>query len=120
MEVLMEVLIATTSQRWRYIEAAYFTKISVASLGILLSFVTVALLCISKVIKLFVFRLVLYLMLSNLAEATILLLEVIPVEVQDGKVFTRPGPHWSHACSAFGFLDQIASWMGFAATACRS
>ena len=99
------------------VEAAYFTKISVATLGILLSFVVVALLCISKnkVIKLFVFRLVLYLMLSNLAEATFLLLEVIPVEVQDGKVFTRPGPHWSHACSAFGFLDQIASWMGFAA-----
>ena len=99
------------------LEAAYFTKISVASLGILLSFVVVVLLCSSKnkVIKMFVFRLVLYLMLANLAEATTLLLEVIPVQVKDGNMFIIPGGHWSDACSAFGLLGQITSWMGFIA-----
>ena len=99
------------------VEAAYYTKISVASLGILLSFGVVLLLCISKnkVIKKFVFRLVLYLMLVNLVEAVFLLLEVIPIELQEGKVLIKPGPHWSRACIAFGFFDQILSWMGFTA-----
>ena len=99
------------------VEAAYYTKISVASLGILLSFGALLLLCISKnkVIKQFVFRLVFYLMLVNLVEAVFLLLEVIPVELEDGRVFIKPGPHWSRACIAFGFFDQVLSWMGFTA-----
>ena len=96
------------------VEAAYYTKISVASLGILLSFVVVVLFCISKVCRgRFVFRLVFYLMLLNLFEATILLLEVIPAELQDGEVFIRP--NWGGVCSLFGFIDQIISWMGFIA-----
>jgi len=96
------------------VETAYYTKISVASLGILLSFVVVLLFCISKVYRgRFVFRLVFYLMLLNLAEATILLLEVIPANLQGGKVFIRP--NWSGVCSLFGFVDQLISWMGFIA-----
>ena len=97
------------------VEAAYYTKISVASLGILLSFGALLLLCISKVIKKFVFRLVFYLMLINLVDAVFSLLEVLPVKLQDGKVFIKPGTHWSRACIAFGFFDQILSWMGFTA-----
>ena len=96
------------------VETAYYTKISVASLGILLSFAVVLLICISKVYRgRFVFRLVLYLMLLNLAEATILVLEVIPANLQDGKVFIRP--NWSGVCSFFGYVEQIISWMGFIA-----
>ena len=93
------------------VETAYYTKISVASLGILLSFMIVLFFCISKVCRgRFVFRLVFYLMLLNLAEATILLLEVIPANLQGGTVFIR-----SAVCSFFGFVDQIIYWMGFIA-----
>ena len=96
------------------VEAAYHTKNSVASLGVLLSFAVVLLLCISKnkVIKKFVFRLVFYLMLINLVAAVFLLLETITVELQNGIIIK---PEWEHACIAFGFFDQILSWMGFTA-----
>lgn len=95
------------------LESAYYTKISIAALGILLSGVVLLLFCISKVFKNFVYRLVFYLMLLNLTEAAILLMEVLPAYMQDGKVFIRP--NWGGVCSFFGFLDQIISWMGFTA-----
>ena len=95
------------------LESAYYTKISIAALGILLSGVVLLLFCISKVFRNFVYRLVFYLMLLNLAEAAILLMEVLPADMQDGEVFTRP--NWGSVCSLFGFLDQIISWMGFIA-----
>ena len=95
------------------LESAYYTKISIAALGILLSGVVLLLFCISTVFRNFVYRLVFYLMLLNLAEAAILLMEVLPADMQDGEVFIRP--NWGGVCSLFGFLDQIISWMGFTA-----
>ena len=95
------------------LESAYYTKLSIAALGILLSGVVLLLFCISKVFRNFVYRLVFYLMLLNLAEAAILLMEVLPADMQDGEVFIRP--NWGSVCSLFGFLDQIISWMGFTA-----
>ena len=52
-------------------------------------------------------------MLHNLAEAAILLMEVLSADMQDGEVFIRP--NGGSVCSLFGFLDQIISWIGFTA-----
>ena len=96
------------------LESAYYTKISIAALGILLSGVVLLLFCISKVFKNFVYRLVFYLMLLNLTEAAILLMEVLPAYMQDGKVFIRP--NWGGVCSFFWvsrpdyFMDGIYSY----------
>ena len=93
------------------VEAAYYTKLCVASLGILAASVVIIMICASKVYRQFVYRLVLYLMLTNLFQAVALVVEVIPVVVEkDGEVTVREG--WGRACAAFGFIDQIASWMG--------
>ena len=95
------------------LESVYYTKISIAALGILLSGVVLLLFCISKDFRNFVYRLVFYLVLLNLAEAAILLMEVLPADMQDGEVFIRP--NWGGVCFLFGFLDQVISWMGFTA-----
>ena len=91
-------------------DAAFYTKLSVASMGVLTSILVVLLILVSKSYKHFVFRLVIYFMVANILQAISHILELIPVTHTHGEVAVRDG--WSAVCSAFGFFDQVTVWMG--------
>ena len=91
-------------------DAASYTKLCVASLGIAACLLVIVLIISSKSYKHFVFRLVIYFMLADMFQAVTHILELTPVTHVNGVVVVKDG--WDAACAAFGFLDQIALWMG--------
>ena len=94
----------------REYDAAYGTKMSVATVGVLMSLLVIFLVLISKSYKHFVFRLVIYFMVADTLQAIAHILELIPVAHIENEVIVRPG--WNSLCAAFGFFDQVTVWMG--------
>ena len=100
-------------------EAIFWAKESIASLGVIASLVVILLIIVSKSYKSFVFRLVVYFMLSNIFQAITHILELIPVKrPRDGMdgiedvVEVKGDRGWESACAAIGYLDQVTLWMG--------
>ena len=91
-----------------------YLKVILGSSGVLLSLCPVVLIGLSRIYKQFVYRLVLYLMAVNIAQALCQVIELIPVEViQDEERMTiRNGTGWKEVCAVLGYLDIVTAWMG--------
>ena len=91
-----------------------YLKVILGSSGVLLSLCPIALTGLSRIHKQFVYRLVLYLMAINIAQALYQVIEMIPVEVtQDEERMTiRNGMGWTELCAFIGYLDIVTAWMG--------
>ena len=80
------------------------------SLGIAVCLVVMTLIIISKAYKRFVFRLVIYFIVADIFQAITHIIELTPVEEVNGEVVVKEGK--ITLCAIYGFLDQIALWMG--------
>ena len=85
-------------------------KLSMDSLGIAVCLVVMTLIIISKAYKRFVFRLVIYFIVADIFQAITHIIELTPVEEVNGEVVVKEGK--ITLCAIYGFLDQIALWMG--------
>ena len=83
-------------------------KLSLLSVSFVSNIFAIGLLCYFKCYKRFVFRLILCLMVAHLLEVIVKILELIPVK---GPAQLREGSGWEGVCAAFGFFDQVTSWM---------
>lgn len=88
--------------------AIFVTKLVLLSISLLINIAALSTLLYYKSYRRFVFRLVLSLLFASLLGVVVQILEVVPLKHTDVPT-VRPG--WQAACSAFGFLDQIAVWM---------
>ena len=90
-----------------------YLKVTLGSTGILLSFCPIAIIGLSKIYKTFVYRLVMYLMAVNIAQALCQVIELVPVEVTyEDRMIVRNGTGWIEVCALLGYLDIVTSWMG--------
>ena len=85
-------------------------KLSMDSLGILVCLIVLSLIVLSKAYKRLVFRLVLYFIVADIFQAITHIIELTPIEHMNGEVVVKEGAET--LCAVYGFLDQIALWMG--------
>ena len=95
------------------VKTVLISKLTLASLGVVACTLVIFLILVSKGYKLFVYRLVIYFMSITFFQALIFIAEVVPVHQVHSIVKVRKG--WDPLCTMFGFLDQIALWMGILA-----
>lgn len=89
-------------------KAIFVTKLVVLSISLLANAAALITLFYFKGYRRFVFRLVLCLLVASMVGVVVQILEVTPLNHTEAPT-VRPG--WQAACSAFGFLDQVAVWM---------
>lgn len=89
--------------------AILVTKLNILSFSFLINIAAIVVLVFFKSYKRFVFRLVLCLLIACLLDVVIQILETTPLDHTNSSVPVRDG--WEPACAAFGFLDQVTTWM---------
>ena len=94
------------------VEAVSIAKISVSGAAVLGCVLVIALIILFKDTSKFVFRLVLYIMLTDLFQSVMFILEQVPVHTVNSygdqpSIINGTGS----LCSAFAFLSQVSTWM---------
>lgn len=91
-----------------------YIKTSLGSLTVLANLVAIAVIFFTKRFKEFTFRLVIYLLVTDILQAIVIMLEIIPVKVPDelSPATIRNGTGWMIFCDATGFLGMATLWMG--------
>ena len=90
-------------------------KYSLGALTVIANFLAIVVILLSKKYKDFTFRLVIYLMTTDILQAVAIILEVIPIEVPNETTPARvriDGRGWTDFCAASGFIGMITLWMG--------
>ena len=91
-------------------DIAFYAKMCMDSLGIAVCLAVMTVIILSKAYKRFVFRLVIYFIVADIFQAITHIIELTPVEVVNGEVVVKEGA--DAVCAFYGFLDQLALWMG--------
>ena len=89
-------------------------KLSLGIITVVLNLLAILLILVSKKFKDMTFRLVIYLMVTDVLQAVAICLAVIPVTVPDEAhpAQVRNGTVWQVFCTATGFLLMTTMWMG--------
>lgn len=90
----------------------FVTKTVVWSIGILLSLIMIAIMVTKHFRRLFLYRLLTYLMATSTLQGFCQILGQLPVEVtEDGRTTLKNGSGWRRACTSFAYLDVVTTWM---------
>ena len=91
-----------------------YIKTTLGSFTVLANLVAIAVILFTKRFKEFTFRLVIYLLVTDIFQAIVIMLELIPVQVPDEShaARIRNGIGWLIFCDATGFLGMVTLWMG--------
>ena len=93
-------------------DAIFDIKVVLGSFGVLLSLFAITLIILLKFYKMFVYRLVMYLMAVNIMQALCMIMQLIPVKVTYTDCITiRNGRGWTEVCAALGYLAVVMNWM---------
>ena len=89
-------------------------KYSLSTFTVIANFLAIVVILLRKKYKDFTFRLVIYLMITDILQAVAIILEVLPIVVPDEKspARVRSGRGWKNFCAASGFIGMITLWMG--------
>ena len=87
----------------------YIIKLAVSCAALLACAAAIIIIVALKDYKKFIYRLVLYLMITSLIYAIILILELLPVELSDKD--NGVSDRYTLMCVITGFLSQVAVWM---------
>ena len=92
----------------------FYIKISLGSFTVLANLIAIALIFFSRRFKEFTFRLVIYLLATDVLQAIAIVLEVIPVEVRNASTpaTIKNSTAWLDFCNATGFFGMVTLWMG--------
>ena len=92
------------------INVIYITKMAVCSAAILMCAAAIVVIVALKDYKIFVYRLVLYVMVAALLDAFTLILELLPIDLPgEDKVCVED--KYIAMCAISGFLSQVAVWI---------
>ena len=91
-----------------------YIKTTLGSFTVLANLVAIAVIFFTKRFKEFTFRLVIYLLVTDIFQAIVIILELIPIQVPDASHPARikNGTGWLVFCDATGFLGMVTLWMG--------
>ena len=90
-------------------ELIYITRMTVCSAAILMCAAAIVVIVALKDYKIFVYRLVLYVMVAALLDAITLILQLLPIDLPgEDKVFVED--KYKVMCAISGFLSQVAVW----------
>ena len=97
-----------------FAKAVLDVKASLGAITVVVNLLAIALIVISKKYKDFTFRLVIYLMVTDILQAVTMCLALAPVYVPDAEnaAKLREGQPWHEVCEITGFLLMVSMWMG--------
>lgn len=90
-------------------------KISLSSIAILTNLLVIGFIVyFKKITEDFIYRLVLYLLITDIFQAVAIILISLPVTATDGVgiKYRKPANEWREVCSAAGFVSMVSLWMG--------
>lgn len=89
-------------------------KVCLSVLAIFMNLLVIFFISCSKKFKDFMYRLILYLMATNIFQAVAIILISIPVTVKDDTTGAeiRPGNGWNDTCVGTAFVSMTSLWMG--------
>jgi hypothetical protein len=87
-------------------------KMSLSSLAIVVNLAVIFFIVYIKKARDFVYRLILYLMITDVLQAIAIIIISQPVTVPSDLVPARVKPGWSNACIGSGFASMATLWMG--------
>lgn len=99
----------------RDLEAIFISKLSLCIIAILTNLLVVGFIFYSKKTKDFMYRLILYLLITNIIQAIAIIWIALPVDGDsDDRVILRGqnSTGWRDACAVGGFFSMASLWMG--------
>ena len=89
-------------------------KISLSLVAIVVSLFVACFIVCTKKLKDYMYRLVFYLMITDILEAVVIILVLIPVTVPSEEQTSRVriGKWWHDACIGAGYASTTSLWMG--------
>ena len=89
-------------------------KTTLSSLAIVANLIAIIMIFLTKKANKFMYRLVLYLLITDIFQAISIILILLPVHVpiDEAPARIRSGAGWSRECIASGFLSVASLWMG--------
>ena len=87
-------------------------KMSMSSLAIVVNLTVIFYIFYTKKVREFMYRLILYLMITDVLQAIVVIIISQPITVPSDMVPAQIKPGWSHACVGSGFACMATLWMG--------
>lgn len=90
-------------------------KVSLSLFAIIINLFVIILIFLTKKANQFMYRLVLYLLTTDILQAIAIILISLPIRVPsdtEAPVEVKPGHGWSNECVASGFISMMTLWMG--------
>ena len=98
--------------------AVFAIKLSLSSFAIVVNLSAIILVFLTKKANKFMYRLVVYLLITDILQAIAIILISLPIAMPSGDSDNRaptklkPGRGWSNECVASGFISVMTLWMG--------
>ena len=98
--------------------AVFAIKLSLSSFAIVVNLSAIILVFLTKKANKFMYRLVVYLLITDILQAIAIILISLPIAMPSGDSDHRaptklkPGRGWSNECAASGFISVMTLWMG--------